>query len=176
MTNRITEDSTSTRWIENLAMEEVTMEESGVIHFSDHLDPKAHLEDQSLIFMDQLKERFEFYVERFNHLRSQRDLNKGIRIFKISNTVNDFMLYRNSLKLIVSRKALDVISVGFLSNTGGVFSARLAGQTAAIPGIHEIKAHLGAFHKLTWRFQGEEIDLEALVQHHLTEFIKHSAR
>ena len=42
----------STKWIENLALDEINMEESGVINFSEHLDPMHMLETSSIEFME----------------------------------------------------------------------------------------------------------------------------
>lgn len=167
----------STTWIENLAMDEINMEESGVINFSEHLDPLHMLETSSLEFMEKIKERFEVYLSKFNELRAQSDdQTRTIKMFKISNTVNDFMLFRNGLKLVVARRSADVISLGFLSNSGGLFAARLNYQPNSERKIHEIKAHVGPFNNIHWKFNGENVDVDSLVRHYLTEFIKHSAR
>lgn len=169
-----TNTTLTTGWIESLALEELNMEETGVINFSEHLNPVQLLEESSIQLMEELKERFEIYSTKFNEFRG----NQGgqIKSFKISNTVNDFMLYRNALKLVVARRSEDVISIGFLSNSGGLFSARLNFEQAPTSKIHEIKAHVGAFNKITWQFNGESVDIDALTRHYLTEFIKHSAR
>lgn len=170
-------DTLSTQWIENLALEEITMEESGVVNFSEHLNPMHMLEASSVEFMETLKEKFEIYLTKFNELRAhQADKTKTIKMFKISNTVNDFMLYRNSLKLVVARRSADVISIGFLSNSGGLFAARLNYESSSSSKIHEIKAHVGAFNNIHWKFQGEDVEVDSLVRHYLTEFIKHSSR
>lgn len=166
----------STTWIENLALDEVTMEESGVINFDEHLNPRRLLEESSIDFMEDLKELFEIYATKFNEFRGGASNTSSIKLFKISNTINDFMLYRNTLKLVVARRSEEVISIGFLSNTGGAYSARMTESQTDDRAIHEIRAHVGAFNKISWRFKGEPVDKEALVKHYLTEFIKHSAR
>lgn len=166
----------STTWIENLALEEINMEESGVINFNEHLNPMHLLEESSIDLMESLKEKFEIYATKFNQYRENKDNSKLIKIFKISNTVNDFMLYRNTLKLVVARRSADVITIGFLSNSGGLFAARLNFETQATSKLHEIKAHVSAFNKIEWKFNGEPIDIDAMARHYLTEFIKHSAR
>lgn len=171
-----TYESVSTTWIENLALEELNMEESGVVQFNEHLNPERQLEEASIDLMETLKEKFDIFVNKFNEYRSNVDKTPQIKIFKISNTVNDFMLYRSSLKLVIARRSNDLISIGFLSNSGGLFAARLNYQTSTQDKIHEIKAHVGAFNKISWHFQGAEVDLDSLVKHYLTEFIKHSAR
>lgn len=162
-------------WIENLALDELNMDESGVVRFNDHLAPEKYLEEAAIEFINSLREKFEFYVHRFNELRSELGSSHGIKIFKISNTICDFMLFRNSLKLIVAKTGPETISVGFLSNSGGLFSARLNNQTPAINAAHELKASLGPFNDIQWKFDGETVDQDALVRHYLTEFIKHSA-
>ena len=166
----------STQWIEHLALEELNMDETGVVHLDDHLNPDHLLEESSIHFMDQIRDKVDVYVQAFNNYRGPQ-AGAQIKIFKISNTVNDFMLFRNSLRLIFARKAHDLITVGFLASGKDLFSARLSqneGQGGSVP--HEIVAHLGPFHKITWRFQGEEVDVDALVRHYLSEFIRNSAR
>lgn len=165
----------STVWIENLALEELSMEDSGVIHFNEHLNPARALEEASIELMENLKEKFEIYIAKFNEYRGSKNSSSAIKTFKISNTINDFMLFRNSLKLVVARRSSDVISIGFLSNSGGLFAARTNG-IASEAKIHEIKAHVGPFNNIKWYFQGELVEIDALVRHYLTEFIKHSAR
>ena len=164
-------DYQNTSWIEGLALEEVNMEESGIIRFDEHLNTQALLEESSLAFVNKMKDRFEFYVSLFNQYRNNRDGSRSIKIFRISNTVNDFILFRNSLKLIVARRSPDVISIGFL-----LFAARLANENQSVHAIHEIKAHVGPFNTISWRFQGEPVETEALVKYYLTEFIKNSSR
>jgi len=163
----------STTWIENLAMDELNMEESGVVFFNEHLNPNEYLEESSVNLVDEIRELFEIYVTKFNQFRGNQG---SIKIFKISNTVNDFMLFRNSLKLVVARRSPDVISIGFLSNTGGLYSARLNQDLPATAEAHELRAQLGAFNDIAWTFNGERINLDSMVKHYLTEFIKHSAR
>src|SRR5690606_12491843 len=125
------------------------------------LSPEKDLQRSSIELMDKLRELFEIYLTKFNQIRvREENKNSLIKIFKIANTVNDFMLYRNSLKLVVARKTSDVISIGFLSNTGGVFSARLNNFSDAEAGVHEIKAHIGSFNQIEWRFRGERFDLD----------------
>ncbi|MBF0297586.1 MAG: hypothetical protein HQK51_02635 [Oligoflexia bacterium] len=166
----------NTAWVENLALEELNMEESGVINFNEHLDTLPLIEESSINFMNNLRERFEFYLTKFNIYRGNKGPSAIIKIFKISNTINDFMLFRNSLKLVVARKASNVISIALISNAGGLYSARLNTDSPPINMAHEIKAHVGPFNDISWRFQGEVIEIEAVVKHYLSEFVKLSAK
>ncbi len=167
-----------TSWIESLAMEEINMEESGYISFHEAASPARVLEESSVRFMHQLKDRFEFYVALFNQFRVNRDQGRAVKVFRISNTVNDFMLFRNTLKLIVARRSPDVVSIGFLSHSGGLFTPRVPGETAGLgsAAIHEIKAHVGPFNHVTWRYQGEPVEVEPLVRFWVSEFVRNSAR
>jgi len=177
MNEQIHHQEVSTKWIENLALEEINMEESGVINFNDHLNPIHLLEESSIDFMNQLRDSIEVYVTKFNEYRGGHQNGSGIKLFKISNTVNDFMLFRNSLRLIFARKANDLISIGFLSSGKDLFSARMGqDENHGKSMTHEIRAHLGPFNNISWRFNGEPIEVEALVRHYLSEFIKQSAR
>lgn len=167
--------SVSLKWIENLAVEELNMEESGIIDFNSHLNPEVQLEQSSIELMEDIRELFEIYLTKFNQFRAAHQSSKAIKIFKISNTINDFILFRNSLKLIVSRKTSDVISIGFMSNAG-VYGARTNQYSTINETVHEIKASMGPFNKIYWQFQGENIDIDALVKHYLAEFIRLSAQ
>ncbi|MGB0453619.1 MAG: hypothetical protein ACPGJV_07875 [Bacteriovoracaceae bacterium] len=169
-------ETQSTKWIENLAIEEINMEETGVINMDDHLNPEFFLEEASVSFMNELREKFDVFVTKFNELRGHES-NATIKVFKISNTVNDFMLFRNSLRLIFARKAKDTIQVHFISNGKDLYSARLKkGESTFRDSSHEIKAIVGPFNDIRWLFQGEPVDQDALVRHYLSEFIRNSAQ
>ena len=166
----------STNWIESLALDELNMEESGVVDLHDHLNPIHLLEESSIKLMNQLRDRFELYVSKFNEYRGNEASGAQIKIFKISNTVNDFMLFRHSLRLVFARKSNDLISIGFLSNGREFIPAHSEIHGPEQANFREINAHLGPFNKTSWRFQGEEIEIDALVRYYISEFIKQSAR
>ena len=167
-------DSTPSQWIENLALEELRMDESGIVNFNDHLNTSFFLEESSIQLMDEIKSLTEFYIEKFNNFRGPTG--GQIKLLKISNTVNDFLLFRNSLRLIFVRKNIDLITIGFRSATGQIFGPRINEQSAITEGPHEIKAEVGAFNQIIWHFLGKEIDVEAMTRHYITEFIRSSAR
>lgn len=167
---------TSTKWIENLALDEINMDESGIIDIDGHLDPSYMLEESSINFMNAIRDRFEVYTNKFNEYRGSQPSTQ-IKIFKISNTVNDFMLFRNSLRLIFARKASDLISIGFISGAKDIYSPRMKkGDMFGEQSLHEIRAHVGPFNNITWRYNGEIVEVDAMVKHYLSEFIKNSAR
>ena len=155
-----------TSWIENLVEQEKSWEASGIVDsIIDQDNLQNALNDSSIEFVENLRWLFETYLNMFNQLRGNSTPHKQIKIFKITNTANDFILFRNSLKLMVTRKNADVIALGlFVGNTP-------YGQQ----NTHELKAHVGPFKKISWQIHGETIDPQALVQEYLTEFIKQSS-
>jgi len=156
----------STTWLQNLVEQEKTWEASGIIDGTQNDDISNALNQSSIDFVDDLKHLFESYIHLFNELRGTEIPNKQIKIFKLSNTANDFILFRNSLKLMVFRKNADVIGIGlFMGNTP-------IDQHHS----HELKAHVGPFKKISWQIHGEDVDPQALVQEYLTEFIKQSTQ
>jgi hypothetical protein len=166
----------ATTWVENLAIDEINMDESGIIDIHEHLNPIHFLEESSINFMNELRDLVEFYLSRFNQYRGANSQGQ-IKIFKISNTVNDFMLFRNSLRLIFARKANDIVSIAFISNGKDLLAPRLKMSDSFGPeGVHEIRAHIGPFNDISWRFQGEPVEMKSMVKHYLTEFIKQSAQ
>lgn len=170
-------ENIDTNWIENIALEEINMDESGVINMDSHLDTFQLLEEASIEFMDQIRDRVELFVCKFNQYRSSMNSGHQVKIFKISNTVNDFMLFRNSLRLIFSRKANDLVTIGFLSSGNDLLSPRLnAQQASGTEAAHEIRAHVGAFNKISWNFQGEPAEVDSMVKHYVAEFLRQSAR
>lgn len=169
-------DEKDTSWLETLALDEINMEESGVVKFYNHLDPALHLEESSINFVNELRELFEIALTRFNSFRGGKESGAAIKIFSISGTVNDFMLYRNSLKLLVSRRANDLLAISFLSNTGGSFAAQTEAAFSSQPlSHHEIKAHVGPFSEISWRYNGDTVNPYFIVKHYLTEFVKNSS-
>ena len=166
----------NTDWIETLAFDEINMDEAGIIDFNEHLDPQSFLEEESINFMNKIRDLFEVYITKFNECRGGPNSGAQIKIFKISNTVNDFMVFRNSLRLIFSRKASDLILISLLANGKDVFAPRLTENLQTNISHHEISANIGPFNSIRWKFQGEEVDIKAMVRHYLEEFIKNSAR
>ena len=173
--NTIVNDS---RWIEDLALEELNMDESGVVNINNHLDPINFLEHSSVEFMDKIRDIVEFYVSKFNMHRGSNTPGSHIKIFKISNTVNDFMLFRNSLRLVFARRASDKITIGFLVNGKDLRAPRLANGEAwqSNASSHELRAKVGPFNDITWTFNGEPVALESMVRHYLSEFVRNSSR
>ncbi len=180
MTNNQTQDISDNfdfSWVEKLALEEINMEESGIVKINDHLDPNLLLEESSINFLDEIRDRLDVYINKFNELKSNINSGSAIRIFKISNTANDFMLFRNSLRLIFARKSNDIISIGFLGANKEMIAPRLNAFDYGQPhATHELKAIVGPFNNVKWTFMGDTFSTESLVKYYLAEFIRNSSK
>jgi len=75
----------NTDWIESLAFDEINMDEAGIVDFNDHLDPQSFLEEDSIRFMNSIRDLFEVFITRFNECRGGLNSGAQIKIFKISN-------------------------------------------------------------------------------------------
>ena len=170
-------DEASLKWIEGLALDEINMEESGIVHINEHLSLSCLLEEASIEFMDRLKDLCELYVAKFNEFRGNRSSGSQIKVFKVSDTVNDFMLFRNSLRLIFSRKAGDLITIGFVASGKDLFASRMdKDDRFGDKPAHQITARVGPFNDISWRIGDEPVDMRSLARHYLSEFIVNSAR
>ena len=163
---------TSTSWIERLAKEEISMEQSGTVDLANHFDSAKQLEESSIDLMDRIRELFEIYTAKFNEVRSGKNGRMNvIKIFKISETINDFMLFRNSCKMIVARRSSQSITVSFLNSSINSYDSKTEKMKTQ---VQEIRAMIGPFNNISWTFQGDPIEVEAFVKHYLTDFIKRS--
>jgi len=151
-------------WIENLALEEIGIDDTGIIHLGTLNTPEYTLEESSILLMQQLRDLFETHILHFNRYRGDDAIGAHIKIFKISQTINDFMLFRHSLRLLVTRKSHSCIQLAFL------------GPHHASEHCVELQAHLGPFNTIVWSYQGEAFSLQALTKFFLTEFIIQSIK
>ena len=151
------EEEVSAQWIEGLAIDEINMEESGIVRMNEYLAPASLLEEASIDFMNQLKDYLELYVAKFNEYRGDKNSGAQIKIFKISNTINDFMLFRNSLRLILCRKSHDIITI-----------------TLGEKEPQKIIAHIGPFNNISWQYESDYVDIKSLTRHYFSQFVVNS--
>ena len=107
-------------WIKNLVRAEQQLEEAGVIEADPSLDQDTALQNETFRFMQDLKEQFVESASAFNKLRGLTV--GGVKIYGISNTPADFMLFRNGFKLLFNVKHAGLIGVRFTFQGAGLFS------------------------------------------------------
>lgn len=163
-------------WIKELVQAEQKMEESGIVDFNAGFDPESSLQQDTVEFLTQTKSRFLEACAAFNQLKPSS--NGRIKIYAVSRTEADFMIFRNGFKLIFSMRAPGHILVSFnhlgtnyipSADTTPTSQPNTVNQDALI-------AQWGAFGKLTWTHQEQEIEVNSLVRFYLSRFIKESAR
>lgn len=164
-------------WIKELVRAEQQMEEKGMIDFDYGFDPAQLLASQSLSFLKLIKESFVEAASSFNQLKGSAV--GRVKIYGISNTEADFMLFRNGLKLIFSLKEPGVIGIRYqfvgAPSLGAVANPEAAGATAH--GDEEfLLARWGAFGELNWTYQDHSLKVDYMVRYFLSKFVRESAK
>jgi len=159
-------------WIKELVLSEQQMEDSGVINLS-AVDPEAHLEEQTLEFMRDIKTVFIEASATFNQLKGSAA--GTVKIYGISNTKADFMLFRNGYKLIFALRRAGEIEV-YNSLMTSHYLAASSEPEAKSAERDALRDHWGAFGELQWHYKNLPVKLDFLVRHYLTRFIRESAK
>ncbi len=160
------------------------MEQTGEMDAFGHLDQEKILKDHTIDFMNQLRTYFQNYGTHFNSLR--KDSRQSIKVYGIAKTEADFLVFRNSLKLVVGFSKPGQVEVSFHTLSGGVYAPLRSQKNAKghIPKPPESMSgpsgdlfdiELGLFNEAYWTFQGRRVSAPALVRFYLTEFIKNSS-
>ncbi len=152
-------------WIERLAKQEVNIEETGQLDLYNKEDERKYIEELTDQFLNDLRRDFTSCINSFNAYRGEQ--RNTIKIYGIQGTPSDFLVFRNSLKLIVSKERPGTIGLSFTSLRGGLKSARdKAGDY--------IEMTIGPFNDGIWKFKGSQVTVQSVVRYYLTEFIRNS--
>ena len=152
-------------WAATLAHEEIKMAREGTIDFHNSFKRQEQLRRQTTEFCRGLYQRFREEVEVFNDAR--REAQQFVHIYRVSKTESDFMLYRNSVKLVVSASKAGRILFIFNQFLGEAFSPTIQPKS-------EIEGSWNPFGQLVWQFKGERIQAADIVKFFLTEFVYQS--
>ena len=161
-------------WIKDLVREEQQMEESGMVDFSLGFDPDKHLFSETIHYLDDVKSTLVQAATSFNQMKGT---NLGrVKIYGISNTHADFMLFRNGFKLIFSMKEPGVISIRY-QYAGANFAPQQSSEDKPETAQEDLLyARWGPFGDLIWTFQEQAIKLDYLVRYYLSRFIRESSK
>ncbi|MEQ1665313.1 MAG: hypothetical protein ABL927_08065 [Bdellovibrionales bacterium] len=163
---------TGVNWIKELVLSEQQMEDAGVINLS-AINPDTYLDEQTLEFLRDVKAMMVEAAATFNQLKGS---NLGtLKIYGISNTKADFMLFRNGYKLIFSMKRPGEIEVYTTLITANFLNTSPEQETRPTD-RESIRSHWGAFGELQWHYNGLPIKIDYLVRHYLSRFIRESAK
>ena len=156
-------------WIKDLVRTEQQMEESGMIEVSTGFEPEKHLNEETLLFLISLKREFVDATTAFNQMKGS-PLGR-IKIYSISQTQADFMLFRNGFKLIFSMKLPGTVSIKF-NRAQGINPAFQNNGTDE----EFLTAKWGPFGDLVWAYNNQPIKTDYLVKYYTTRFVHESAK
>ena len=89
---------TLNNWVKTLVRQEEQMEKTGKIAAANPFCPsKEELQEHTVEFLKQLRTAFTQHISFFNQLKGYMG---SIRIYGITGTLADFMLFRNGYKMI----------------------------------------------------------------------------
>jgi len=161
-------------WIKDLVLTEQQMEENGVIDYSNDTSSTENLEQETIEYLKDLKVGFIEAASAFNQLKGS-PVGK-LKIYGISKTIADFMIFRNGYKLIFSMKRPGAIGIGF-HQTGQQLIPHQEEQNAESRGDETlITAQWGLFGELKWVYQEHEVKFDMLIRYYMSRFIKESVR
>jgi hypothetical protein len=158
-------------WIKELVVAEQQMEEAGVVDMEAGFDANRQLDEATVDFISDLKAAFIEAASAFNQLKGATHGN--LRIYGISKTQADFMLFRNGYKLIFSLRQSGLISITY-SSAGAHYVPGTAQDENAPADM--LKASWGAFGQLVWTYNEHKINIDYLVRYYMSRFVKDSAR
>jgi len=161
-------------WIKDLVLAEQQMEESGVIDVSAGFDPERHLTESTFEFMRDLKAAFIESASAFNQLKGSSI--GTLKLYGISKTEADFMLFRNGYKLIFSVLKPGVIRIKFNTLGNPLFGPKESQQPHNEESSDLLKARWQAFGELEWTHDDKVINMNFLVRYYMTRFVKESTK
>jgi len=165
----------STQWITNLSRTEEEVDRTGMISFDAVNSPEKILKNSTLELMLELKNKIIKVASVFNSAKA--GASSPIKVYGITQTEADFMIFRNTLKLIFSVQRYGTIKVSFNSHTGGFFTS-----PNVVPSVNAehtgdiIQAQLGPFEETVWTYQGRKISIDQMIRFYMTKFIQSSIR
>jgi len=169
------EPSEDASWVIELARMEEEIDQTGMISFDAVNSPERVLKDSTISYLKYLRNYITKLASVFNSTKSVSGAT--VKVYGISNTEADFMVFRNSLKLIFSAQRPGAIQVSFNTSTGGFFTNAQLNSTSTAEQIGDvINAQLGPFNEAIWTYQGRKINTQEMVKYYLTRFIQNSSR
>lgn len=159
-------------WIRDLAKAEKQMEETGVVEVG--YNAEKDVEELTLDFLRDLRLAFTESASAFNQIKGS--VQGSIKIYGVSKTIADFMLFRNGSRLLFTCRGPGMIVVQM--QHGGA-SAGIPGQQVyneSLGSVEYLKAKWGAFGELVWTHNDLPINLDFLVRYYVSRFVRESVK
>ncbi|MGE0764179.1 MAG: hypothetical protein AB7N80_12935 [Bdellovibrionales bacterium] len=161
-------------WIKDLVLAEQQMEDTGMVDMSAGFDAERELELATTEFLADLKTGFIESASTFNQLKGSAV--GTIKIYGISKTQSDFMLFRNGYKLIFSMKQPGLITISFNATSPHFVPGQAVVETPAVGPVDTLKARWGAYGELVWTSNELQINLDYLVRYYVSRFVRESTK
>ena len=156
-------------WIKDLVQNEEQMEESGMVCVTTGFEPEKEVEKETNLFLISLKREFVEAVNTFNQMKNS-PLGR-VKVYSISQTQADFMVYRNGFKLCFGMKQPGTVSIKF-DRPGGINPAFKEDRSEE----DFLIAKWGPFGDLVWSYNNHPVKVDYLIKYYTRRFVHESAR
>jgi hypothetical protein len=161
-------------WIHELVRAEIHPDAEKLLQLGSSFDPQQLVEESTIDFLAELRERFNEFARIFNSFSEQNAKFQDIKVYSIAQTAADFMVFRNQIKLLFSNSAHGMIQIGFAQHVRS--SVAVDGQMGTTNGAlaqpQELLAQVGPFRDVHWAFQGEKVVPEQVAKFYFAEFAR----
>ncbi len=154
-------------WASQIAFHERRLEKEGTVDYGVPFRRQELLAEKTKEFARILQHTFRKNIEQFNLAR--KSAAHAIHIYKISRSDEDFLVYRNGIKLIVSAQRAGKISLSFNQFIAPIAQADKHAHV-------ELEAVWGPFDQLLWTYRGERVQLMDVVRYFISELAFQSFR
>ncbi len=162
---------THEQWVVELAHNEKAMLLDDTIHIKDEATfIENEKQKQTEYFIMTLRAKCVRLIEIFNQHKGP-DTN-GIKMFKIAGSEFDFMLFRNTLKLVVMTPKTGLIDVYFSS----YIEASKATESQPYVSGERLELVLGLFDEPYWQVKDQRINSDFMLRKFISDFILMSCR
>jgi hypothetical protein len=167
-------------WIHELARAEIHPDAEKLLQLGKSFDPQQLVEESTIDFLTELREQFGEYIRVFNSYSENGTRFQDMKVYAVTQTAADFMLFRNQVKLIFSNPAHGVIQIAFAQHVrGGLaidgFDQKSTSNTPVTSfhgQSHDLLAQVGPFRDIFWTFQGEKVQSDQVSKFYFAEFTK----
>jgi hypothetical protein len=154
-------------WASQLAFHERRLEKEGTVDYGLPFKRQEMLGEKTKEFGRLLQSTFRKQIEIFN--QSRKSPAHAIHIYRISRSDEDFLIYRNGIKLIISSQRAGRITLSFNQYLAPNSQSESLGHV-------ELEAIWGPFDQLYWSYKGERVQLMDIVRYFLSELAFQSFR
>ncbi|MBN21572.1 MAG: hypothetical protein CL678_09825 [Bdellovibrionaceae bacterium] len=160
-------------WIHDLARAEVHPDAERLLGLGNSYHPERLIEESTVGFLEETRHLMEEFARVFNGYSSQGQKFSSVKIYSISQTAADFMLFRNQIKLNFIHSSHGVIQISFSKHqSNSTMLATNESRNQLLGDAHEIVARMGAFRNVDWFFENEKITPLQIAKFYFSEFVR----